>query len=47
MLSAHTPPESMSPQFLAALGVACLASVVWLARTAPPAPDAILDRTYR
>lgn len=38
----------MSPvSFLAAFGVACLASVVWLARTAPPPPDTILDRVYR
>ena len=33
--------------FFAALGLACLASSVWLARTAPPPPAAILDRVYR
>jgi hypothetical protein len=38
----------MSPvSFLAALGLACLASTVWLARTAPPTPESILDRVYR
>ena len=32
---------------LAALGLACLASSLWLARTAAPRPAAILDRVYR
>jgi hypothetical protein len=37
----------MTPPLLAALGVACLASVLWLARTAPEPAASILDRTYR
>jgi hypothetical protein len=41
-------PEPMSPvSLLAALGVACLASVVWIVRTAPPPTESILDRVYR
>ena len=31
---------------LAAFGVACLASSVWLVRTAPAGPSSILDAIY-
>ena len=43
----HSPAPMSTVSFLAALGAACLASVVWIARTAPPPTESILDRVYR